>query len=110
MTIELDDNSSRQLQVTALEKLDDAVCVALANVEDARKALSDALAGCAASGTAVPPQVSACVAAADEHVRYGEWREARMLLTVAHRLLARASRPMVVPAPSAPGDVVLAGD
>ncbi|HUQ56116.1 hypothetical protein [Lentzea sp.] len=107
MTTELGDMSSRQLQATALETLDNAVCAALANVEDSREALSEALAACAATGADVPPQIGACVAAADEHVRYGEWREARMLLTVAHRLLARASWPMIVPTPSTPGDVVL---
>lgn len=109
VTTELDDNSSRQLRLTALEKLDNAVCTALANPEAdvARTGLKEALASCAAAGVSVSPQVMGCVEAADEHLRYGERMEARMLLTVAHRLLSRRSAAMVVPGPSAPGDVVL---
>jgi hypothetical protein len=105
----LDDMSLQQLRVTALEKLDNAVCTALTNLEvdDARKYLSEALADCAATGTAVPAQVLACVEAADEHLAYSERMEARTLLTVAHRLLAPVQRPIVVPSPSRPGDVTL---
>jgi hypothetical protein len=105
----LDDMSLQQLHVTALEKLDNAVCTALTNIEadEARKCLSEALADCAATDTAVPDQVLACVEAADEHFSYSERMEARTLLTVAHRLLARVRRPMVVPSPSKPGDVTL---
>ncbi|MFD9706155.1 hypothetical protein [Lentzea sp. NPDC059081] len=91
MTIELDDRASRRLHVTALEKLDNAVCVALANVEAAgtATALDRALADCAETGVVVPQQVRRCVEAAEEHAGYGERMEARMLLTVAHRLLLR---------------------
>jgi len=103
----LEDRSFQQFRATSLEKLDNAVCVALANVADARKALNDALADCAATGTEVPQQVTACVEAADEHAGYGGWREARMLLPVRARLVSRVRHPMVVPAPSTPGDVVL---
>jgi len=107
----LDDMSLRQVRVTALEKLDNAVCTALTNIEadEARKCLNEALADCAAAGIAVPAQVLACVEAADEHLAYSERMEARTLLTVAHRMLARVPRPVVVPAPSTPGDVKLRG-
>jgi hypothetical protein len=105
----VDDMSLQQLRVTALEKLDNAVCTALTNIEadEARKCLSEALADCAATGTAVPAQVLASVEAADEHFGYCERMEARTLLTVAHRLLAPVRRPMVVPSPAKPGDVTL---
>ncbi|MFD5830494.1 hypothetical protein [Lentzea sp. NPDC060358] len=91
MTLELGGKAPRQLHVTALEKLDDAVCVALADVEAANveAALNRALAGCAESGAVVPPQVRRSVEAAEEHLGYGERMEARTLLTVAHRLLSR---------------------
>jgi hypothetical protein len=106
----LDDMSLQQVRVTALEKLDNAVCTALTNIEvdEARKVLSEALTDCAATGTAVPAQVLACVEAADEHLGYSERMEARTLLTVAHRMLARVPRP-VLPRPSTPGDVILRG-
>ncbi len=106
----LDDTSLQQVRVTALEKLDNAVCTALTNIEadEAREVLSEALADCAATRTAVPAQVLACVEAADEHLGYGERMEARTLLTVAHRMLARVPRP-VLPRPSTPGDVMLRG-
>jgi hypothetical protein len=106
----LDDSSLQQVRVTALEKLDNAVCTALTNIEadEAREVLSEALADCAATGTAVPAQVLACVEAADEHLGYGERMESRTLLTVAHRMLARVPRP-VLPRPSTPGDVMLRG-
>ncbi|MEU0883768.1 hypothetical protein ABZ345_34625 [Lentzea sp. NPDC005914] len=106
----LDELSLHQVRVTALEKLDNAVCTALTNIEadEARKFLSAALTDCAAAGTAVPPQVLACVEAADEHLGYRERMEARTLLTVAHRMLARVPRP-VLPRPSTPGDVMLRG-
>ncbi|MET9229173.1 hypothetical protein [Lentzea sp. NPDC003310] len=109
MSTELDRPSSRQQRATALEKLDNAVCTALAGVEEdeARRGLKTALATCADADAAVSPQVMGCVEAADEHLRYGERMEARMLLTVAHRLLSRASRATVVPPPTTPGDVVL---
>ena len=105
----LDNMSLQQVRATALEKLDNAVCTALANVEaeEARKGLHEALADCAATDAAVPDQVLACVNAADEHIGYGERMEARTLLTVAHRLLAPVRRPLVVPGPSTPGDVKL---
>jgi hypothetical protein len=105
----LDDMSRQQLRVTALEKLDNAVCTALTNIEtdEARKVLSAAVADCTATDAVAPPQVMACVEAADEHLGYGERMEARTLLTVAHRLLARVPRPMVVPSPARPGDVTL---
>ncbi|MGW6441944.1 hypothetical protein [Lentzea sp. NPDC055074] len=108
VTTELDQPSSRQQRATALEKLDNAVCIALANVEgdDARKGLEEALTVCAEAGAAVAPSVLGCVEAAGEHLRYRERMEARMLLTVAHRLLSR--RPsVVVPGPSAPGDTII---
>ncbi|HEX7309132.1 hypothetical protein [Lentzea sp.] len=91
MTTELGDRASRRLHVTALEKLDNAVCVALADVgaADAADALSEALADCAQTGVVVPQQVRRCVEAAGEHAGYGERMEARTLLTVAHRLLLR---------------------
>ena len=106
---ELDDTSLRHLRTTAVQKLDNAVCTALANVEGdaARRGIKEALAACTEAGAVVPPQVLGCVTAADEHLRYGERMEARMLLTVAHRLLSRVQTPMVVPEPSTPGDVVL---
>ncbi len=106
----LDDISVHQVRVTALEKLDNAVCTALTNIEadEARKCLNGALTDCAATGTTVPAQVLACVEAAGEHLGYGERMEARTLLTVAHRMLARVPRP-VLPRPSAPGDVMLRG-
>jgi hypothetical protein len=109
VTTELDDMSLQQLRVTALEKLDNAVCTALANVDSdkARQELTEALAACADSG--VSPQVVACVEAAEEHLGYSERMEARTLLTVAHRLMSRVRRPLVVPGPSTPGDVVLKG-
>ncbi|GAB2809011.1 hypothetical protein [Lentzea nigeriaca] len=105
----LNDMSLRQLHATALEKLDNAVCTALTNIDadEARRWLSEALADCAATDTAVPAHVMACVEAADEHFSYSERMEARTLLTVAHRLLARLRRPMAVPNPSKPGDVTL---
>lgn len=73
-------------------ELDVAVRVALArieagsleSVEQVRKDLHDAM----AVAEAVPRTVAACVEAADEHLSYGELMEARMLLTVAHGLLA----------------------
>lgn len=104
----LDDISVHQVRVTALEKLDNAVCTALTNIEadEARKCLNEALTSCAATGTTVPAQVLACVEAACEHFGYGERMEARTLLTVAHRMLARGPRP-VLPRPSTPGDVML---
>ncbi|SDJ53837.1 hypothetical protein SAMN04488074_102319 [Lentzea albidocapillata subsp. violacea] len=104
MTTELDEPSSRQQRAIALEKLDNAVCTALAGIDEdeARRSLQEALEACS---TVVPPQVMGCVEAAGEHLRYGERMEARMLLTLAHRLLSRVSRPMAVPAPSTPGDV-----
>ncbi|SDH52288.1 hypothetical protein SAMN05216553_1266 [Lentzea fradiae] len=101
----LEDRSSRRVGVMALENLDNAVCLALANVENAHEVLCDALAGCA--DTVLPAQVRACVEAAEEHAAFGEWREARMLLTVAHRLLSRGRRAVAVPAPSTPGDVIV---
>ncbi|KJK38308.1 hypothetical protein UK23_41290 [Lentzea aerocolonigenes] len=106
----LNDISLQQQRVTALEKLDNAVCTALTNIEldEARKYLSEALADCAATDTTVPAQVLACVEAADEHLGYSERMEARTLLTVAHRMLARVPRP-VLPRPSTPGDVILRG-
>ncbi|MET9631148.1 hypothetical protein ABZX92_27155 [Lentzea sp. NPDC006480] len=106
----LDDISLRQVRVTALEKLDNAVCTALTNIEAdvARKCLNEALTDCAATGTTVPAEVLACVEAADEHLGYSERMEARTLLTVAHRMLARVPRP-VLPSPSTPGDVMLRG-
>ena len=109
VTTELDDTSLRQIRMTALEKLDNAVCSALADVEghDARKGLREAVAACAAAGAVVSPQVVGCVEAAEEHLRFGERMEARMLLTVAHRLLAGVRPAVVVPGPSTPGDVVL---
>ncbi|NKE62381.1 hypothetical protein FXN61_38865 [Lentzea sp. PSKA42] len=111
MKPELDEKSFQQLRVTALEKLDNAVCTALTNIEaeQARKILAEAVADCVATGAVVPPHVLACVEAADDHFGYSERMEARTLLTVAHRLLARVQRPMVVPSPSTPGDVVLGG-
>lgn len=109
MTTELDEPSSRHQRATALEKLDNAVCTALADVDPdkARQGLEEAVAVCSAAHAAVSPQVVGCVEAAGEHLRYGERMEARMLLTVAHRLLSRFSSSMAVPAPSTPGDVVL---
>jgi hypothetical protein len=109
MTTELDEPSSWQQRATALEKLDNAVCTALAGVDadEARRCLKEALAACSTAHATVSPQVMGCVEAAGEHLRYGERMEARMLLTVAHRLLSRVSRSMVVPPPSTPGDVVL---
>ena len=103
----LDDTSVQQVRVTALEKLDNAVCTALAIVDtdDARKLLSEAA---AAFDAVAPPEVLACVEAADEHLGFGERMEARTLLTVAHRMLARVPRP-VLPRPSTPGDVILRG-
>lgn len=73
-------------------ELDVAVRVALARIEagslesaeQVRKDLHDAM----AAAEAVPRTVAACVEAADEHLTYGELMEARMLLTVAHGLLA----------------------
>lgn len=111
VTTELDDMSLQQLRVTALEKLDNAVCTALANVDsdEVRQGLTEALAACANVDAGVSPQVVACVEAAREHLGYSERMEARTLLTVAHRLLSRVRRPMVVPSPSTPGDVVLKG-
>ncbi len=105
----LDDRSPQRLHPTALEEVDNAICAALADVEaeGARRALSDALTSCAATGTTVPPQVVACVESAGEHIGYSEWTEARMLLTVSHRLLSRVRPEMVLPAPSTPGDVAL---
>lgn len=105
----LDNMSLQQVRATALEKLDNAVCTALANVEaeGVREGLREALADCDATDAAVPGQVLACVEAAEEHIGYGERMEARTLLTVAHRLLASVRRPLVVPGPSAPGDVKL---
>jgi hypothetical protein len=102
----LDDLSLQHVRVTALEKLDNAVCTALANVEadEARKGLSKALSDCAAVGALVPHQVLGCVEAADEHLGYGERMEARMLLTVAHRLLTHVRRPVVLPSPALPGE------
>lgn len=109
MTTELGEPASRQLRATALEKLDNAVCTALADVEgdEARRAIEEALAACTEAGAAVAPSVLGCVEAADEHLRYRERMEARMLLTVAHRLLSRARPPMMVPGPSTPGDSLL---
>jgi hypothetical protein len=105
----LDDMSLQQVRVTALEKLDNAVCTALTNIEadEARKVLSEAVADCVATDAVPPLHVLACVEAADEHLGYGERMEARTLLTVAHRLLARVQRPMVLPHPAKPGDVTL---
>ncbi|MDX8029246.1 hypothetical protein SK803_03450 [Lentzea sp. BCCO 10_0856] len=107
----LDDMSLQQVRVTALEKLDNAVCTALANIEadDARTGLREALAGCLTVDAVVPQQVLASVQAADEHLGYGERLEARTLLTVAHRMLSRVQRPVVVPSPALPGDVALRG-
>jgi hypothetical protein len=107
----LDDMSLQHVRVTALEKLDNAVCTALATIEtdEARKGLSEALSDCAAVDVVVPYQVLGCVEAADEHLGYGERMEARMLLTVAHRLLTHVRRPVVVPSPALPGDVALRG-
>ncbi|MFS8104585.1 hypothetical protein LFM09_46535 [Lentzea alba] len=104
----LDDISVQQLRVNALEKLDNAVCTALTNIEadEARKCLHEALADCAATDTTVPPQVLACVEAADEHLGFGERMESRTLLTAAHRMLAKLPR-LGVPRPSVPGDVML---
>ena len=95
MTTELDEPASRQVRATALEKLDNAVCSALAGVDadDARRGLQEALAACTAADATVSPQVMGCVEAVDEHLRYGERMEARTLLTVAHRLLSRRYRP-----------------
>ncbi|MCR3749301.1 hypothetical protein LX88_003275 [Lentzea californiensis] len=109
MTTELDEPSSRHQRAVVLEKLDTAVCTALAGVDpdEARRGLAEALAACSAAHATVSPQVAGCVEAAGEHLHYGERMEARMLLTVAHRLLSRVSRSMAVPAPSTPGDVVL---
>lgn len=109
VTTELDDMSLRRRRVTALERLDNAVCTALANTEgdEACRGLDEALAACATAGASVPPEVQGCVVAAEEHLGYGERMEARTLLTVAHRLLARGHRPMMVPGPSTPGDVVI---
>lgn len=106
----LDDMSLQQVRVTTLEKLDNAVCTALANVDadEAREVLSEAVADCAATRAEPPSEVLACVEAADEHLGYGERMEARTLLTVAHRLMARVPRP-VLPRPSTPGDVMLRG-
>lgn len=105
----LDDISPQQVRATALEKLDNAVCTALANVDadEAREVLSAAVADCAATHAEPPSDVLACVEAADEHLGYGERMEARTLLTVAHRLLARVQRPMALPQPAQPGDVTL---
>jgi hypothetical protein len=107
----LDDMSLQQVRVTALEKLDNAVCTALADIEPdaARKGLHEALADCAAVDAAVPRQILACVEAADEHLGYSERMEARTLLTVAHRMLIRLHRPVIVPSPALPGDVTLRG-
>jgi hypothetical protein len=109
MSTELDRPSTRQQRATALEKLDNAVCTALAGVDEdeARRGLEAALEGCVSADAVVSPQVLGSVEAAGEHLRYGERMEARMLLTVAHRLLARESRATVVPSPKTPGDVVL---
>jgi hypothetical protein len=87
--MKLDELTSRQVRVTALEKLDNAVCTALAN-DETREDLRAALAGC----TGVPAEVRSCVEAACEHFGYGERMEARMLLTVAHRLLTRVTPPV----------------
>lgn len=108
MTTELDDMSLQQMRVTALDNLDNAVCTALTNIEadEARTALSEALGHCADTGAVVPGQVLACVEAADEHLGYGERMEARTLLTVAHRMLSRVRRPVVVPGPVVPGPTV----
>jgi hypothetical protein len=107
----LDNMTLHQLRVTALEKLDNAVCTALTLVEadEARKGLSEALAGCAAVDAVVPHQVLACVEAAGEHLGFGERMEARTLLTVAHRLLCHVRRPVIMPSPASPGDVALRG-
>lgn len=109
MTTELDEPSSRQQCATALEKLDNAVCTALAGIDEdeARRGLKEALAACSAADATVSPQLMGYVEAASEHLRYGERMEARTLLTVAHRLLGRALRATAVPAPSTPGDAVL---
>ncbi|MDX3660319.1 hypothetical protein PV646_23710 [Streptomyces sp. ID05-26A] len=109
MTTELDEPSSRQRRATALEKLDNAVCTALADVEgdDARLGLEEALAACTEVGAALAPSVLGCVEAAEEHLRHRERMEARMLLTVAHRLLSRVRPPIVVPGPATPGDSLL---
>jgi len=107
VTTELDETSLQHLRTTAVQKLDNAVCTALADVEGGRRGLDEALAACTQAGAVVSPQVMGCVEAAGDHLRYGERMEARMLLTVAHRLLSRAHPPMVLPEPSTPGDVVL---
>ncbi|GLY47409.1 hypothetical protein [Lentzea sp. NBRC 102530] len=101
MTTELDEPASRQVRATALENLDNAVCSALSGVgaEDARRGLEEALAACSDVHATVSPQVLGSVKAAGEHLRYGERMEARMLLTVAHRLLSRRSHPVVLPGP-----------
>ncbi|ANZ39993.1 hypothetical protein BBK82_32065 [Lentzea guizhouensis] len=69
--------------------LDDAVTSALSHIrtgspEHVREDLREAL----TSTGPVPREAIAYVEAADEHLAYGEVMEARMLLTVAHRLLA----------------------
>jgi hypothetical protein len=109
VTTDLDDTSVQHQRTTAMQKLDNAVCTALAGVEgdSARRGLKEALAACTDTGAVVSPQVLGCLTAADEHLRYGERMEARMLLTVARRLLSRVRPPMAVPGPSTPGDVVL---
>ncbi|GHH28727.1 hypothetical protein [Lentzea cavernae] len=106
---ELDDMALQHLRTIALQKLDNAVRTALSGAgEDAgHRALEEALAACAEAGAPVSAQVLGSVEAAGEHLRYGERMEARMLLTVAHRLLSGAHPPMVLPEPSTPGDVVL---
>lgn len=107
----LDDMSLQQVRVTALEKLDNAVCTALADIEpdEARNGLHAALADCVAADAVVPHQILACVEAAGEHLGFSERMEARTLLTVAHRMLVRLRRPVVVPSPALPGDVTLRG-
>lgn len=94
----LDEMSLQQVRATALEKLDNAVCTALANIEadESRKGLSEAIADCAAVEAVVPRQILASVEAADEHLGYGERLEARTLLTVAHRMLTRVRRPVAL--------------
>ncbi|WP_439658975.1 hypothetical protein ACSHWB_42445 [Lentzea sp. HUAS TT2] len=95
-TEQLDEASLRHQRVHAAENLDNAVCTALADIEidQAREALSEALARCVATG-AVEPEVLASVEAAAGHLGYGERMEARTLLTLAHRLLARVPRMIV---------------
>ncbi|WP_143138559.1 hypothetical protein [Lentzea waywayandensis] len=107
MTTELDETSLRQLRVNAVEKLDNAVCTALTDIEAerAREILNEALDGCAAIDAEVQPHVLASVQAAGEHLGHGERMEARTLLTVAHRLLARL--PAVIMRDSSP---VIAGN